>query len=99
MAQMRSDSEQMQLQYQQYNANVQRHIQELNEQVTSHLTQLQIRHSLSIIQIKQVTQTNSKLEEDQQAMKKTYGSAVFAFERRDDRVLHVPRNEANRPAQ
>jgi len=31
--QMRSDNEQMQIQYQQYNANVQRHIQELNEQV------------------------------------------------------------------
>jgi len=30
---MRSDNEQMQIQYQQYNANVQRHIQELNEQV------------------------------------------------------------------
>lgn len=30
---MRSDSEQMQLQYQQYNGNVQRHVQELNEQV------------------------------------------------------------------
>jgi hypothetical protein len=31
---MRSDNEQIQSQYQQYNANVQRHVQELNEQVT-----------------------------------------------------------------
>ena len=31
--QMRSDNDQTQLQYQQYNTNVQRHIQELNEQV------------------------------------------------------------------
>lgn len=30
---MRTDQEQMQSQYQQYNVNVQRHIQELNEQV------------------------------------------------------------------
>lgn len=30
---MRSDNEQTQVQYQQYNANVQHHIQELNEQV------------------------------------------------------------------
>jgi hypothetical protein len=30
---MRSDNEQIQSQYQQYNANVQRHVQELNEQV------------------------------------------------------------------
>ncbi|UJR33991.1 hypothetical protein I4U23_021406 [Adineta vaga] len=31
--QMRLDNEQMQLQYQQYNANMQRHVQELNEQI------------------------------------------------------------------
>ncbi len=30
---MRSDNDQIQSQYQQYNANVQRHIQELNDQV------------------------------------------------------------------
>lgn len=30
---MRSDNEQTQIQYQQYNANVQNHIQELNEKV------------------------------------------------------------------
>ncbi|CAF4525809.1 unnamed protein product, partial [Rotaria magnacalcarata] len=30
---MRSDYDQMHLQYQQYNANVQRHIQELNDQI------------------------------------------------------------------
>jgi hypothetical protein len=30
---MRSDYDQIQSQYQQYNSNVQRHIQELNEQV------------------------------------------------------------------
>ena len=30
---MRSDYEQMHVQYQQYNGNVQRHIQELNEKV------------------------------------------------------------------
>jgi hypothetical protein len=34
--QMRSDNDQMHLQYQQYNANVQRHIQELNDQVKSY---------------------------------------------------------------
>jgi hypothetical protein len=33
MNQMRSDSEQLQLQYQQYSFNMQRHAQELNDQV------------------------------------------------------------------
>ncbi|CAF4268261.1 unnamed protein product, partial [Adineta steineri] len=51
---MRSDNDQTQLQYQQYNTNVQRHIQELNEQ------------------IKQLVQTNSLLENEQEAIKQSY---------------------------
>ncbi|CAF0730098.1 unnamed protein product [Adineta steineri] len=66
--QMRSDNDQTQLQYQQYNTNVQRHIQELNEQ------------------IKQLVQTNSLLENEQEAIKQSYEMKISELQ--NTQIVH-----------
>jgi len=60
--QLRSDHEQIQSQYQQYNGNVQRHVQELNEQIN------------------QLIQTNALLENEQEAIKKSYEMKIHEIQ-------------------
>ncbi|CAF0763475.1 unnamed protein product [Adineta ricciae] len=72
---MRLDNEQTQLQYQQYNANMQRHVQELNEQIN------------------QLKQTNNLLENEREAMKRSYEMKLTEIQ--DTQTVHNHTNNSN----
>ena len=89
---MRSDHDQMQLQYQQYNANVQRHVQELNDQVRFSNSSY---FHFSRFKINQLVQTNNMLENEQEAMKKSYGMNCISPENCEFNHIYLSRNETN----